>query len=316
MQNYSGLKSYQRGEVKRMKKCQKCNFQNEALIDYCWQCGSQLPNWQPAEANYNYQNAQPTQAFQTETPTYFRPNQTLAFNTYQNNFAPRSARPVARSSNYGKVFLILGSIFVFFLMFSVVGAATAYKVFYAPKPNPVPPQTFPVKESEPVKEAETVKIKETEPTKVKESKPTKTNSTHKTEPVGSTSPSAKFDRLWVDYNVREKGRLGMRVHVKFSVYNMKNVDSYLAIYFEKEDGTRLRTKNKKFASKDGQVAIYRLLKPAYDDTVYDDLELFMPYDELKLGRGKYNLKMDADVIYENGEMVEHLDYYNFEYEKF
>jgi hypothetical protein len=121
--------------------------------------------------------------------------------------------------------------------------------------------------------------------------------------------------MWVDYNVTEKGRFGMRIHVKFSVFNMKGVDSQLAIYFEKSDGTKLKSTSKNFSSKDGQVAVYRALKPGYDDTVYKDLELFMPYDELKLERGKYDLKMDVDVIYENGDLVEHMNYHDFQYEK-
>jgi len=108
----------------------------------------------------------------------------------------------------------------------------------------------------------------------------------------------------------------MRIHAKFSVYNMKEVDSYMAVYFEKDDSTKLRTTNKKFASKDGQVAVYRSMKPGYEDTVYKDLDVFMPYDEFRLSRGKYNLKMDVDIIYENGDLVEHLNYYDFEYEKF
>jgi len=105
------------------------------------------------------------------------------------------------------------------------------------------------------------------------------------------------------------------VHVKFSVFNMKDVDSNLTLYFEKADGTKLTTTNTKFSSKDGQVAVSRTLKPGFDDTIYKDLEIFMPYEELKLGRGKYNLKMDADVTLENGDLVEHLGYHDFTYEK-
>jgi hypothetical protein len=41
----------------------------------------------------------------------------------------------------------------------------------------------------------------------------------------------------------------------------------------------------------------------------------MPYDEPKLERGKYDLKMDVDVIYENGDLVEHMNYHDFQYEK-
>ena len=107
----------------------------------------------------------------------------------------------------------------------------------------------------------------------------------------------------------------MRIHVNFKVFNMEGVRSYIGLYFEKENGARLTTKNKKFASSDGQVAIYYFLTPAYDATVYDDVELFMPYDELNLGRGKFDLTMSADVIYEKGGLIEHLKDYDFVYEE-
>jgi len=123
--------------------------------------------------------------------------------------------------------------------------------------------------------------------------------------------SATFDKLWVDYDVTEDGRKGMRIHVKFSVSKLKNVDSYLAVYFEKKDGEKLKTSNSNYGSKSGQVAIYKSLLPNYDETDYNDLQLFMPYGELNLGTGRFDLKMDVDVIYKNGDLVKHLDYHDF-----
>jgi hypothetical protein len=126
-------------------------------------------------------------------------------------------------------------------------------------------------------------------------------------------PSAKLDRIWIDYDVVEDGRKGMRVHAKFTVNNLKGVDSYLAAYFEKRDGTALKTTNTTYASKTGQVAVYRSMKPGYEPTDYSDLSVFMPYDELNLSSGSYDLRVDLDVIYKAGELIQHLDYYNFTY---
>ncbi len=281
-----------------MKRCQNCNFQNEALIDYCWQCGSPLPNFSGA-GNY-YQHAAQTQAFNNGAQNNYG-NQ--GFNASPNNYAPQF-QTSASSPNYGKLAAVLGSIFVFLLLVSGVGAALMYKVMVRPPVKPY--QREQSYRNEPVK---TNPVKAVEPVEVPPSK-------HNSKPVKTNTASTKFDKIWVDYNVKENGRLGMRIHVKFSVFNLKNVDSYLAVYFEKTDGTKLKTTNKKFASNDGQVAVYRSLKPGYDETVYSDLDVFMPYDEFKLSRGKYNLKLDADVIYENGDLVEHLNYYEFQYEKF
>src|ERR1043165_115995 len=98
------------------------------------------------------------------------------------------------------------------------------------------------------------------------------------------SPHATFDKLWVDYDVYDNGVKGMKIHVKFTAYEMLNMDAYLAIYFQYDDelGGYLKDKNSKFNSSAGEVAVYTSIKPQYDPAVYNDLSVFMPYDELDL----------------------------------
>ena len=66
-------------------------------------------------------------------------------------------------------------------------------------------------------------------------------------------PRATFDSLWVDYNITEDGQKGMRIHLNFSAYEMKNMDAYVAIYFEYDDDIAgfLKDKNDKFSSSEG-----------------------------------------------------------------
>ena len=54
-----------------------------------------------------------------------------------------------------------------------------------------------------------------------------------------------------------------------------------------------------------------LLYPA----VYADYYGFIPYSELHLTKGEHNLKIDADIIYENGTFIQHLGYEKFRYWK-
>lgn len=132
-------------------------------------------------------------------------------------------------------------------------------------------------------------------------------------PTVSVEPSASFERIWVDENVMQGGQNGMRIHVKFKVYDMKGVDGYMAVYFQQRDGTALEDNNGKFDSADGTVAVYRDIAPGYATTVYEDLQVFMPYAELDLGSGNYNLRMDVDVIYKEGGLIDHLTFYDFTY---
>jgi hypothetical protein len=122
-----------------------------------------------------------------------------------------------------------------------------------------------------------------------------------------------FDDMWVDYDVKEGGKLGMRMHLKFSAVNMKGVDAYAAIYFEKKNGDNVEGKGSAYRSKNGQLAVYKSIKPNYDEAVYKDLQLFLPYEEIP-GTGKIDMKMDADIIFPGGDLIKHLKdkYFLFE----
>lgn len=130
------------------------------------------------------------------------------------------------------------------------------------------------------------------------------------EPVKTAT--ATFENLWVDYDITENGKKGMRIHVKFRIFNMKDIDGNLAIYFETKAGEKLKSSNLTYQSKSGQLAVYKSVKPGYDEAVYNDFNVFIPYEEFKLDYGiKHELKLDADIIYKNGDLVKHLKYYEF-----
>jgi hypothetical protein len=131
----------------------------------------------------------------------------------------------------------------------------------------------------------------------------------------TAKPSARFDKVWVDYDVTQEGKFGMLIHLKFTVYEMKGVDSYARITYLDEDNEYLKDNNKSFYTTGGDVATFKSLKPGYEPTDYNDLQMFMPYTELDLSAGKYSLQMDIDLIYESGELIQHMAYKDFEYTK-
>lgn len=136
-----------------------------------------------------------------------------------------------------------------------------------------------------------------------------------TNPTPTGRPRALFKDLWIDYDVTEGAQKGMRIHVKFTAYSMLNLDSYLAIYFTDSTGAALRDKNSKFNSSAGEVAVYREMKPGFDPADYDDFTVFMPYDELDLGNGNWNLGMDVKLIYKAGGLITELTKKSFNYKQ-
>ena len=96
---------------------------------------------------------------------------------------------------------------------------------------------------------------------------------------------------------------------------MKDVDSYLAIHFQKRDGTPLPAGPGEYRDVNGNLAVFRTLRPDYDDTEYSGLELFLPYDEFELPVGRHELKMDVDLLDGKGVAIEHLAFNDFWYEE-
>lgn len=282
-----------------MKKCQVCGNENPNEMRFCLQCGTALPD-APLVINLSDSAAAQKQS-EINTASYEKSVQTQArVNSGFNNFANI---PASKQNSGGKIFLVLGGAAIIFLLFLTAGAAIiAYnwdeiaEIFDKPTPTPTP------RTPTPTPKTPTPTPKTPTPT------PTPT-------PKSNSDIKVTFDRVWVDYNVTEKNRKGMRIHVKFSVKNLKDVKSYVAVYFQKKDGTNLKTSDPDFRSENGNLALFYSIKPAYEETDYNDVQLFMPYDELNLSKGRHDLKMDVDLIYENGDIIQHLTYNEFWYEE-
>src|SRR6185369_2214342 len=67
---------------------------------------------------------------------------------------------------------------------------------------------------------------------------------------GTFNPSAVFKSTWIDYNVSEDGRKGMRIHVNFEVTGLKGVDSKLVARVQTDDGEYL-TNNSSYSNSEG-----------------------------------------------------------------
>lgn len=132
-------------------------------------------------------------------------------------------------------------------------------------------------------------------------------------PLPLNAPGARFDSIWVEFDVKESDQLGMRMHFKFVAYHMKDTAASVAVYFlyNNIDGGTLKDKNNQFASASGNVAAYAAINPGYDTAYYNDLPLFMPYSELHLGPGNYQVLMDSKLIFRRGGLIANFRHYGF-----
>ncbi|MBX7173081.1 MAG: zinc ribbon domain-containing protein [Pyrinomonadaceae bacterium] len=311
-----------------MKKCQKCGFENGDLMNFCMECGTVLENNNFSEQQTASYSNQPTASFPGVTPTNPSSNEARTVVSNQSSTppstptivqspftpptpfttAPQMPPPTPPKKGGSKMFLIVGGLLALLVLGGigiVAIGAIAYISQNDPKPTPTPFKPTP--NNSPV----------TTPTKV----PLKPTPTDSQDDNNSTSePDVDYKNMSVDFNVREGGKLGMKIHTSFTAKNMKNVDSYLAVYVQKNDGSPVNGNDSSFRSKTGQTAVFKLLRPAYDPAEYEDTQLFLPYSSFGLPRGKYNLQLEVYLIYKDETLqakgpIAHLNTYDFEFEQ-
>jgi hypothetical protein len=109
----------------------------------------------------------------------------------------------------------------------------------------------------------------------------------------AADPEAIYEGARIVHNVTVDGVKGMRVHAKFRVKYGLGVPCMMIAYFYYDDAvnTPLKSGDADYRDKKGNVAATANFTPAYDPAVYNDLQLFMPYDALNMESGEqYQLK--------------------------
>lgn len=129
----------------------------------------------------------------------------------------------------------------------------------------------------------------------------------------SSSPYGEITKIWVDYNVYNGGEeKGMMIHVAFNVNNMLGKEGMVCAYFYFSDGTALTDTNGRYETTDGNVAVGKDFAPSYENSIYNDFHLFMPYSELHLDSSadiffKVSLWYNNEKISKDSEK-EHMEY--------
>src|SRR6267142_480470 len=106
-------------------------------------------------------------------------------------------------------------------------------------------------------------------------------------------PEAIYEGARIVHNVTVDGEKGMRVHAKFHVRYGKGVPCMLIAYFyyDDADNTPLKAGDENYQDKKGNVSAHTNFTPGYDPAVYNDLQIFVPYDALNMQSGdQYELK--------------------------
>lgn len=111
----------------------------------------------------------------------------------------------------------------------------------------------------------------------------------------ASGQTAKINKIWVDYNVYSGDQKGMKIHIDFNVNGCKGHTIRPVAYFYFSDGSKLKDYDDSYCTTDGQVSVGYSDDATYDGTHWSDFTLFMPYKQLHLGTGNYDLYFIIDV---------------------
>ena len=127
--------------------------------------------------------------------------------------------------------------------------------------------------------------------------------------------SAKIDSVWWE-DVVQRNVEGIRIHIKFQTYNMLHLWGNIAAYFYFNDGAALDDLNGKYKTENEKVSTGRDFRPRWENAIYDDFVLFIPYDELHLSSGNYDLKFNILILeygMEGSRKIANSEYVNITY---
>ncbi len=128
----------------------------------------------------------------------------------------------------------------------------------------------------------------------------------------SLAQSAQIRSMTTTHNAVMNDITGIKIGVEFDVSGMNNATGTCAAYFHFGNGAIVKDFNKSYYAINGQVSTSEKFTPIYDNSYYKSLELFIPYSELHMNPGTYELYYIINVFNQYGKAMAVSDPVRFE----
>ena len=131
---------------------------------------------------------------------------------------------------------------------------------------------------------------------------------------------SRINYVETDLNMVINRLKGMDIYIGFEVHGFsgRNLD-VSAYYYFSPSRIPLKAFNTYYSSGDGSLAVHKNAIVTYNDTIFDDFTLFMPYTSFNLLRGMYELMFQV-IVWERsqGSPIElaRSNFYTFNYTQY
>jgi len=123
-------------------------------------------------------------------------------------------------------------------------------------------------------------------------------------PKPAAKRSVKFQTVWVTHNHTVGKEKGLRVHMRMTVSGCLRQKVQIAAWFWFANGNVLKDFNGRYNAKN-QVAASSTVTPIYGVSTFSDATIFIPYSELHLRKGTYNLAVNVGAYF-GGQRIGYL----------
>lgn len=113
--------------------------------------------------------------------------------------------------------------------------------------------------------------------------------------IPADPPVVTMGEMEVTHNVFQSKQAGIQIRMNFNITNRKGIECRAIAYFFDEKHQPLNDVNQHFHTVDNKVSVGAAFKPGFDTAYYNDYILFMPYSELDLKDGTYQLSLTPKI---------------------
>ena len=101
-----------------------------------------------------------------------------------------------------------------------------------------------------------------------------------------SAQTGSISKIWLKHGVTENNSTGLRVHITVHTTGMKGIPARAIAYFDSPQGTGIKDLNGAYCTSSGTVCTSKDFTPSYTQCTYEDMGIFIPYEELHMSPGK------------------------------
>lgn len=101
-----------------------------------------------------------------------------------------------------------------------------------------------------------------------------------------SAQTGSISKIWLEHGVTENNSTGLRVHITVHTTGMKGIPARAIAYFDSPQGTGIKDLNGAYCTSSGTVCASKDFTPSYTQCTYENMGIFIPYEELHMSPGK------------------------------